>query len=82
MGLPLHAKARMVCRGYTQKDIVSADGTPMKREVPTLSRVGFYVLLQVLAIFQWPFWQVLPFGFSQRSWQAQTCFSLSGQEKS
>ena len=36
-------KARVVIRGYKCDNIVSADGTAMKRETPTLSHLGHYV---------------------------------------
>ena len=41
-------KARTVTRGYKVDDNVKADGTPMKRESPTVSRLGFLVI-QMLA---------------------------------
>ena len=45
-------KARVVIRGYKCDNIVSADGTAMNRETPTLSHLGVCVVMQIVASFQ------------------------------
>ena len=42
-------KARVVIRGYKCDNIVLADGTAMNRETPTLSHLGFCVVMQIVA---------------------------------
>ena len=41
--------ARPLTCGYKVEELVSADGSPMKRESPTVSRLGFFLLLQTIA---------------------------------
>ena len=53
-------------------DIVSADGTPMKRESPTVSRLGFFLVIQMgaslhLRLFGSAFMQGVSYEIDDRS---------------
>ena len=56
VGLPTDAKARIVAHGYKASNVVSADGTPLRRDSPTASRVGVLLLMQVSASLRLRLW--------------------------
>jgi len=52
----IDAKARLVIEGYKAPNIVSSDGTPLRRDSPTVSRHSVLLILQVAASRSWVIW--------------------------
>ena len=46
--LPVDPKARLVVHGQTDPDLIDNEGRPLRRDAPTVSRIGLMLVLQVL----------------------------------